>query len=185
MKLLAEDRYPEPPPESFAEPVKTVIKKSQVPSFLDTHAAELESAAFQVDESIRRLKILKTFDRLEITPRVLERDWLWLSVSYGAGNQSIALAEILKACREKQRYVATDEGWVDCSSPQFGILDLLPKDRSESEPVANESTIRLRRIELLRLAAAEGEHFHIDGDSRWRKSCKIFLISRRLFPCRI
>ena len=127
LKLLAEDRYPEPPPESFAEPVKTVIKKSQVPSFLDEHAAELESAAFQVDESIRRLKILKTFDRLEITPRVLERDWLWLSISYGAGNQSIALAEILKARRAKQRYVATDEGWVDCNSPQFDILDLLPK----------------------------------------------------------
>jgi hypothetical protein len=53
-----------------------VIEKSQVPGFLNAHAAELESTTFQVDESIRRLKILKKFDRLEITPRVLERDWL-------------------------------------------------------------------------------------------------------------
>jgi len=182
LKLLAEDRYPEPPPESFAEPVKTVIKKSQVPSFLDQHAADLESAAFQVDESIRRLKILKTFDRLEITPRTLERDWLWLSISYGAGNQCIALAEILKARREKQRYVATDEGWVDCNSPQFGILGLLQIDRSASEPDANEQTIRLRRIDLLRLAAAERERFQIDGDSRRTEELKNFLDLKSAVP---
>ena len=46
LNLLAEDRYPEPPPKSFGEPVKTVIKKSQVPGFLDTHAVELESSRF-------------------------------------------------------------------------------------------------------------------------------------------
>ena len=117
-----------------------------MPPFLDTHAAELESTTFQVDESIRRLKILKKFDRLEITPQVLERDWLWLSVNYGAGNQSIALAEILKARRAKQRYVATDEGWVDCNSPQFDIIDLLLKDQTDREPAEDGATIRLRRI---------------------------------------
>lgn len=182
LNLLAEDRYPEPPPKSFVEPVKTVIKKSQVPSFLDRHAAELESATFQVDESIRRLKILKTFDRLEIKPRMMKRDWLWLSVNYGAGNQSIALAEILKARREKQRYVATDGGWVDCNSPQFGILDLLQKDQRESEPAENEQTIRLRRIDLLRLAAAEGRHFHIEGDSRRADELQNFLDLKAAVP---
>jgi SNF2 family DNA or RNA helicase len=175
LNLLAEDRYPEPPPKSFGEPVKTVIKKSQVPAFLDAHAADLESTTFQVDESIRRLKILKKFERLEITPRVLERDWLWLSVSYGAGNQSIALAEILKARRAKQRYVATDEGWVDCNSPQFEILDQLLKDRTDPEPAGDGQTIRLHRIELLRLTAAEGQGLHIDGDSRRAAELQDFL----------
>jgi SNF2 family DNA or RNA helicase len=175
LNLLAEDRYPEPPPKSFGEPVKTVIEKSQVPSFLDTHAAELESTTFQVDESIRRLKILKKFDRLEITPRVLERDWLWLSINYGMGNQSIALAEILKARRAKQRYVATDEGWVDCNSPQFDIVDQLLKDQSDPEPAEDGQTIRLRRIDVLRLNAAEGQHLHIDGDSRRAAELKKFI----------
>ena len=32
LNLLAEDRYPEPPPKSFGEPLKTVFQKSQVPS---------------------------------------------------------------------------------------------------------------------------------------------------------
>ena len=175
LKLLAEDRYPEPPPKSFAEPVKTVIEKSQVPSFLDKHALELKSSTFQIDKSIRRLKILKKFDRLEITPRVLERDWLWLSVNYGAGNQLIALGEILKARRAKQRYVAVDEGWVDCSSPQFDILDLLPQDATDRESAEDGQTIRLRRVDVLRLNAAEEQHLHIDGDSRRAAELKNFL----------
>jgi len=182
LKLLAEDCYPDPPPESFAEPVKTVIEKSQVPSFLDQHAADLEGAAFQVDESIRRLKILKTFDRLEITPQILERDWLWLSVSYGAGNQSIALAEILKARREKQRFVATDAGWVDCNSPQFDVLDLLPKDPAGRDTAEDGQTIRLRRIDLLRLAAAEGGQFQVHGDSRHGDALKNFLDLKSAVP---
>jgi SNF2 family DNA or RNA helicase len=182
LNLLAEDRYPEPPPKSFGEPLKTVIKKSQVPGFLDTHAAELESAAFQVDESIRRLKILKKFDRLEITPRVLERDWLWLSVNYGAGNQSIALAEILKARRAKQRYVAVEEGWVDCNSPQFDVLDLLLKDPADRETAEDGQTIRLRRTEVLRLNAAGGQQLHIDGDSRYAAELKNFLDLKATAP---
>ncbi len=182
LNLLAEDRYPEPPPKSFGEPVKTVIEKSQVPSFLDTHGAELESTTFQVDESIQRLKILKKFDRLEITPRVLERDWLWLSVNYGVGNQSIALAEILKARREKQRYVATDEGWVDCNSPQFDILDLLQPDQTDRDPAENGQTIRLRRADMFHLSAAQGQHLHIGGDSRRAAELKKFLDLKSAAP---
>jgi len=182
LNLLAEDCYPEPPPESFAEPVKTVIEKSQVPSFLETHAAELESTTFQVDESIQRLKILKKFDQLKITPRILERDWLWLSIDYGVGNQSIALAEILKARRAKQRYVATDEGWVDCNSPQFDILDLLQPDQTDRQPAEDGQTIRLRRSDLLRLTAAQGQSLHIDGDHRHAAELKDFLDFKSMTP---
>jgi len=185
LNLLAEDRYPEPPPKSFGEPVKTVIEKSQVPSFLDTHAAELESTTFQVDESIQRLKILKKFDRLQITPRVLERDWLWLSIDYGLGNQSIALAEILKARREKQRDLATEDGWVDCNSPQFDILDLLQPDQAERDdrdPAEDGQTIRLRRADVFHLTAAQGQHLHIGGDSRRAAELKKFLDLNSVAP---
>ena len=39
--ILAEDRYPEPPPATFGEPVKTVIKRSQVPNFLEKFETDL------------------------------------------------------------------------------------------------------------------------------------------------
>jgi superfamily II DNA or RNA helicase len=162
--ILAEDRYPEPPPEKFSEPVKTVIQRSQVPSFLEEHSADLESGPFRVDENIRRLKILKHFDRLEVTPKTLERDWLWLSVTYGAGNQSVSLADILRARQAGQRYIAMDGGWVDCNSPEFEPLDLLLKSTADSLQAENGETIRLRRADVFRLNAAGDQELHYSGD---------------------
>ena len=182
LNLLAEDRYPEPPPKSFGEPVKTVIQRSQVPAFLDMHATDLESTAFQVEESVRRLQILKKFDRLVIAPQALERDWLWLSVEYGAGNQLIALKEVLKARQAKQRYVATDQGWVDCNGPQFDILDLLEKVQSDQEPTEDDQTVRMHRFDVLRLNAAAEQQLHIEGDSRQVAELKSFLELKSAAP---
>ncbi len=173
---------PEPPPKSFGEPVKTVIQRSQVPAFLDMHATDLESTTFQVDESVRRLKILKKFDRLVIVPQALERDWLWLSVEYGAGNQTIALGDVIKARQAKQCYVATEQGWVDCNGPQFDILDLLEKDQSDPEPAEDGQAVRLHRFDVLRLKAADGQQLHIEGDSRQVAELQSFLELKSAAP---
>jgi len=182
LNILAEDCYPEPPPEAFTEPVKTVIKRSQVPSFLDEHAADLKSGTFQVEDSIRRLKILNHFDRLEITPQVLDRDWLWLSVIYGAGNQSVSLAEILRARQTKQRYVATTEGWVDCNSPQFEPLDLLLKNPADYLPEEDGDTIRLRRADVFRLHTYNEQKLDFAGDIRRVAELKNFIDLKPVTP---
>ncbi|MGD8258772.1 MAG: hypothetical protein PVH56_14485, partial [Desulfobacterales bacterium] len=182
LNILAEDRYPEPPPESFSEPVKTVIKRSQVPSFLDEHAADLKNGPFQVEESIRRLKILKNFDRLEITPQLLDRDWLWLSVIYGAGNQSVSLAEILRARQNKQRYVATAEGWVDCNSPEFDPLVPLLKNPADFVSTEDGETIRLRRADVFRLNTCDGQQLDFAGDRKKVAQLKNFIDLRPVKP---
>ena len=45
-------------------------------------------------------EIIRKIERVEITPESLERDWCWLSVKYGFGNQWISLADILAAKKE-------------------------------------------------------------------------------------
>jgi SNF2 family DNA or RNA helicase len=182
LNILAEDRYPEPPPQKFAEPVRTVIQKSQVPSFLDEHAADLENGPFQVDDRIRRLKILKKFDRLEITPQALERDWLWLAVTYGAGNQSVSLAEILRARQAKQRYVAVAEGWVDCNSSQFDALDQLQKYLPDPLTPENGETLRLQRADVFRLSATAGRQLQFSGDGQRVAALKHFLELKSAVP---
>lgn len=120
--ILAEDQYPKLPPDKFKEPVKTVINRSRVPAFLEEFRTDLAGDTYRIDDNIKRLKIIKDIDRVEITPESLERDWRWLSVKYGFGNQWISLSDILAAKRDKQRYIATDEGWVLHAEPVFPIL---------------------------------------------------------------
>ncbi|MBW1699838.1 MAG: DEAD/DEAH box helicase [Deltaproteobacteria bacterium] len=149
--ILAEDRYPEPPPEKFKSPVKTVIKKSQVPEFLDEFKAELVKGPFRVDSELVRLNIFKTFDRIEFIPDAVDRDWCWLSVKYGAGNQSISLTDILKARLAKQRFIATADGWIDCRASDLEPLDVFLDRFSEADLSQETESIRLSRMDVLRL----------------------------------
>ncbi|MFO7553945.1 MAG: DEAD/DEAH box helicase [Desulfobacterales bacterium] len=158
LRILAEDQYPKLPPNKFKEPVKTVINKSQIPAFLEEFGTDLADDTYRIDENIKRLKILTDFDRVEITPEVLERDWCWISVKYGMGSQWISLSDILAAKRAKQRYVATDEGWIDVESPKFSPLDTLFERISDtSQPIENTG-IRLSRMDVFRLAAGQEDN---------------------------
>ena len=108
--ILVEDQYPKEPPKNFKEPVKTVIQRSQVPHFLDNYEAELKSDAFRVDRNVRQLKILRDIPALNFAAHLLERDWCWLSGSYGDGNQAVSLKEVIQAKQAGQQYIATPGG---------------------------------------------------------------------------
>ena len=164
--ILAEDQYPKLPPDKFKEPVKTVINRSRVPAFLEEFRKDLADDTYRIDENIKRLKIITDFDRVEITPEVLERDWCWISVKYGIGSQWLSLSDILAAKRAKQRYVATDEGWIDVESPKFSSLDTLSERISDTSQRFENAGIRLSRMDVFRLAASrEDDIIAFTGDA--------------------
>ena len=63
----------------FAAPVKMVLKKSQVPSFLHEFGEELQKGSHIIDASVKRLRIYTQFDEIKVTPEAIDRDWCWLS----------------------------------------------------------------------------------------------------------
>ncbi|MCF8053089.1 MAG: DEAD/DEAH box helicase [Desulfobacterales bacterium] len=85
---LVEDPYPKSPP-SFAGLKRTVVPKSRVPLFLADHGQDMEKDLFRVAPEVQRLRIMNSFDRIEITPFAIDRDWYWLSIVYGDGSQHI------------------------------------------------------------------------------------------------
>ena len=104
---------------------KIVIKKEDIPAFLDAFGADFTKGPFLPDDSVKALNIFKRPERINITPRTLERDWCWLSVAYGFGNSSLSLSKILQAKAEGRRYIETPDGWMDAQSPEFEGLDVL------------------------------------------------------------
>jgi superfamily II DNA or RNA helicase len=150
----------------FKAPVKMVLKKSQVPVFLEEFEDDLKDGPFVVEETVKGLKILKTFDRIEVTPEALERNWYWLSVQYGFGNQKISLAEILKTRSAGQRYISSKAGWIDCASEAFHDL----KDIEENILIENHSgsgnQVRISRLDLFRLQTQSPEPLKIAGQDK-------------------
>jgi len=163
--ILAEDQYPKLPPDKFKEPVKTVINRSRIPAFLEEFGIDSAGDTYRIDDTIKRLKIIKEIDRLEITPESLEKDWCWLSVKYGFGNQWISLSDILMAKRNKQRFVAITDGWIDVESPDFNPLDTLVDRMSDTPRPDEKAGIRLSRMDVFRLATGREDEIAFTGDA--------------------
>jgi SNF2 family DNA or RNA helicase len=141
-----------------------VLKKSQVPIFFDEFVDEHTERL--VDEDLKSLKIIREFDRIEISPESLDRDWCWLSVKYGFGNRFISLAEILSAKKEGQRYIGTDGGWVDCESPELANLDAVLDRHKEEKSSARSKGVGLARMDLFRVKAGVRSPIDVTGNGK-------------------
>jgi len=163
--IIAEHRKPRRIPEGFGamESGKIIIKKEDIPAFLDAFGADFTKGPFLPDASVKALNIFKRPERINITPQTLERDWCWLSVAYGFGNSSLSLSKILQARAEGRRYVETSDGWMDSQSPEFEGLDVLLESGKSAGHEAKKDRIKISRLELLRLQAAASQELIIDG----------------------
>jgi hypothetical protein len=134
----------------FKAPVKMVLKKSQVPTFLEDFGDEIREGGHMVGEEVKALRIFKKADRVEISPGAIDRDWCWLDVKYGFGNSSVSLREILGAKNEGQRFIGIADGWLDCLSPD---LDRIAGPFRSTPALDRSGRMQFSRLDLFRLKA--------------------------------
>ena len=132
-------------------------------AYRDFGTHDFTKGSFLPDASVKALNIFRRPERINITPRTLERDWCWLSVVYGFGNSSLSLSNILQARAEGRRYIEIQDGWMDAQSPEFEGLDVLLESGDAVGHEAKKDRIKISRLELLRLQAAAAQELIIDG----------------------
>jgi len=164
--ILAELEPPGPLERKFAAPIKMVLKKSQVPGFLEEYGPALRQGAHLIDPSVKKLTIYSQVNQVEISPQALDRDWCWLDLRYGIGNSSLSLTEILKAREAGQRYIAIQDGWVDCQSLELEGLPLLKEAQGLGKGQTGRKGLKLSRLDLFRLQAAGTSPWEVVGASR-------------------
>ncbi len=147
----------------FRAPVKMVLKKSQIPSFFEAFDRDASDVARLVDDDLKPLRIIRSFDRVEIKQASLDRDWCWLSVDYGFGNQAISLAEILSAKREGRRYVGAPGGWIDCASPELKHLDPVLERFTNGTSSDRPDCVGLSKLDLFRFYVGERRPVDLSG----------------------
>ena len=87
----------------------------------------------------------------------------WLSVDYGYGNQEISLAEIVKTRKAGQRFIKSDEGWIDCASETFRDLEDIAADMRIENRSDSKERIGLSPMNLFRLQAQSRQPLEITG----------------------
>jgi len=154
LKILAELEKPGSN-RKFVAPKRMTFKRYQIPNFLESAGDELEEGGFVIDPDVKGLQLLKRWHSTTLTSSTIDRDWCWLSIAYGFGDESVSLNRILKARADGNRYIGTPAGWVDTQSPEMVALaelaEALPEDRFDAKGEA----VRLSRQELFRFSALE------------------------------
>jgi hypothetical protein len=100
-------------------------------------------------ERIVGLPFIKKFDSVEIGLEALERDWCWISATYGAGEITVSLEELLTAREAGRRFIVTRGGVVDLSS------DAITPIWDVAERTAGKRGLRIPRAALLQLTQEE------------------------------
>lgn len=177
--MLVEDKYPAPPPK-LTHSAPQVIQSSQVPFFLSEH--DLSQDLFLVDEPVERLRIMNNFDRIEITPESMQMDWCRLSAIYGDGCQSVSLADLIQAKQNKERFIATDKGWVDCRAPAFAGLDHIADTIAADSGFSGNGVMNIPRFSVLRLVIRDSGRITLSGDSDQTNSLEHLLALKSLTP---
>ena len=165
----------------FAAPVKMILKRSQVPEFMDDFGDELLNEANIVSPDVSSLRIIRGYDRIEIAPDSIDREWYWLSVKYGFGNNTISLKEILAARKDGQRYINSDDGWIDVMTPD---LEWISEFCHGLETAEGSDRMRFSPMDLIRLRISNRAAIDISGGNGLGDSLKRLLDMRpsRPFP---
>lgn len=167
LKVIAELEPQGDKERKFVSPVNMVLKKSQIPGFLQEFGEELFNGGHIIESSVKRLKIFKKFDKIEVEPEAIDRSWLWLSMKYGFGNTSISLDKILQAKKMGQRYLSTPEGWVDCQSDYFDHLQRIVHAYNEKNVHGTlRRGMKVSLLELLQLQYTSPVSLTIIGDEK-------------------
>jgi superfamily II DNA or RNA helicase len=156
----------------FAAPVNMKLKKSLLPAFLDEHRSDLEDGLLVLDEPLRHLSILRDHDDIEIVSEALDRSWYWLSIRYGFGDESVSLADILRAKRAGQSYIPLRHGWIDVNAHPFATVDLLEKGAGLK---VEGHKVRLSGIDMLRLVSSSAKPVRIKEEDPRAETIKRLL----------
>ncbi|MDA8402729.1 MAG: DEAD/DEAH box helicase [Desulfobacteraceae bacterium] len=156
----------------------------RVPAILDQLGRDLFAPPNIIDSSVQNIRIHKTCTRIEVIPEsaaassndapadgffediegVLGRDWRWLSVHYGFGdNVSVSLNDIYRAKKEKKRFLPVADGWVDVMAFDLDALTGQPGSPVLESLAEGRDRLKLSRMDMFRLQASTDQPVMIAG----------------------
>lgn len=158
------------------------IRFERVPAILDQLGRDLFAPPNIIDPSVTNIRVHKQYTRIELVPEArtddpeespddrlepaLDRDWRWLSVKYGFGeNVSVSLNEIYRAKKEKKRFLAVADGWVDVMAVDLDAVTGQPGSPVLEYLAAGRERLKLSRMDLFRLKAATDQPVLVAGDT--------------------
>ncbi len=153
-KVLATWKKPDRFAGAFGRQYTKKIRQERLPEVIEK-LGDIFAPPNIIDPSAKRLRIHKEWSRIEIDPSAVDRDWCWLSIRYGFGeNVSARLSDIYAARISGKKYLPVEDGWVDVRALDIGKLTGQPGNSLAGQLAEGKDILKLSRLDLLRLQAA-------------------------------
>ncbi|MGM0453101.1 MAG: DEAD/DEAH box helicase [Thermodesulfobacteriota bacterium] len=153
-KILATWRKPDPYWETFGAKYRKKIRQDRLPEVFDK-LGDIFAPPNIIDDSVGRLTIHRQCQRIDLAAEAIDRDWCYLSVHYGFGeNASVSLQDIYQAKAAGKRYLPVEDGWVDTRAAVLEGLTGQPGQDLAGQLAASPETLRFSRLDVMRLQAA-------------------------------
>ncbi|MCF8111881.1 MAG: DEAD/DEAH box helicase [Desulfobacteraceae bacterium] len=162
-KVFATWKTPDRYGHLFGSQYTKKIKQQKLPEVIEK-LGDIFAPPNIIDPSADRLKIYRECSRVEIDPSALERDWCWLSVYYGFGeNVSVSLSDIYRARMSGERYLPVADGLVDTRAADLWALTGQPGSGISGQLADGRKTLKMSRTDLLWFQAAFNGNVQIKG----------------------
>jgi len=128
------------------------IPHDEVPEFVRSHPEVIRDEKNDIAAEFRDMEVVSAPDSIELDGVDMDDDWCYISGRYGLGNRSFPITALLRAKREKKRYLNWGGKWLDLADGRFDWLLRLGDERVWNDDQGREG-IKLSMAELFILKA--------------------------------
>jgi superfamily II DNA or RNA helicase len=146
---------------------ETVIPEDDVFAFVERHRTELAALpATLAPEAVRNAWPVRLEDEVIFDFAEPHKEFLEVEITFRAGNESIAAAEIARARREGIRALIRGSLWIDVTDPQLAWLD--------DATIGPRGHILVTKLELLRIRGSLRGRPVFRGDPSCERVFRLF-----------
>lgn len=133
-----------------------------------------EGQFYHVSPSLQQKDIQNQVKAVDVFIDKMEDDWLYLSLKYRVGDETISFYEIYKAIRDGKRFLIGKNIWIDLHQIDFKwILSFLNEQATNVEFIENSGVVdlKIKKMNFIKLNA----HLPLKSKIKARRSLEIII----------
>ena len=132
------------------------VPNNDIPNIIQEYKRFIDVGEFyHVSPSLKNRDFIKKIKAVDIFVDKIHDDWLYLSVKYKIGNETISLYDIYQTIKSGKRYLIGKDHWIDLFNTDFNWIQTLIQNSAVEFDSSNERTVQLKvnKLNFIRINA--------------------------------
>ncbi len=135
---------------------ETRIPNDRIIHFIREYKRYIDEEIFyHVSQSLKNQKFVNKVKKVDVFVDEIEDDWIYLSLKYRIGEDTISFYDIYQALKQNRRYLISKNHWIDLHQIDFRwIRSMLKEEKTEFDlPDKQGTSFRVRKVNFIKMNA--------------------------------